>query len=101
MEKTLLWIYGRNIGDKPNYASAGTSGGQERLFHLSTVPRGKKSEATDHLTPPTEAAPVRAAQGEEIQINYSSDAPLAATGQTLVSSHRRAGQGNKKVLSDV
>lgn len=61
VEKTLLWIFGRNTGGKPNGASAGTSGGQERLFHLSTIPRGKKSEDTDHLTPPTEAAPVGAA----------------------------------------
>lgn len=34
------------------------TGGRERLFHLSIIPRGKKSEDTDHLTPPTEAAPV-------------------------------------------
>lgn len=34
------------------------TGGRERLFHLSIIPRGEKSEDTDHLTPPTEAAPV-------------------------------------------
>lgn len=74
-----------------------------------TVPliyRSKREEIWGHRSPnPSNwSSTCRgsvAAQGEEIQIIYSSDVPLAATGQPLVSSHRRAGQGNKKVLSDI
>lgn len=70
-----------------------TTGGRERLFHLSIIPRGKKSEDTDHLTPPTEAAPVgqpRSTGGLDPDQLFLRPLSRAATGQPLVSSHRQA-----------
>lgn len=71
---------------------------KKTIFQLSIIPSGKKYEDTDHLTSPTEAAPVgqrRRTRGDRSRsiiplISLSLFRSLCLLwGQTLLSSHRQ------------